>query len=137
MRALHGLKNTLGKRIVAIGGPGGWGAGGRKAPEIARNLWKLDIVDYSYKDLEPRLKAAKQDAGLVKRCEAAAGRYLAQSRVSLHTARPFVNRAFVLTEVMKDIMDEAHTDAITVNQCMGTIMGDFGNDGLHAVEPVE
>ena len=122
-RALHGLKNTLGKRIVAIGGPGGWGAGGKKAPEIARSLWKLDIVDYSYKDLEPRLKAAKQDAGLVKRCEAAAGRYLAQSHVSLHTARPFVNRAFLLTEVMKDIMDEAHTDAITVNQCMGTIMG--------------
>ena len=122
-RGLHGLKNTLGKRIVAIGGPSGWGAGGSKAPEIARNLWKLDIVDYSYKDLEPRLKSAKQDAGLVKRCEAAASRYLAQSRVSLHTARPFVNKAFVLTEVMKDIMDEAHTDAITVNQCMGTIIG--------------
>ena len=122
-RALHGLKNTLGKRIVAIGGPSGWGTGGRKAPEIARILWKLDIVDYSYKDLEPRLKAARQNADLVKRCEAAAGRYLAQSRVSLHTALPFVNRAFVLTEVMKDIMDEAHTDAITVNQCMGTIMG--------------
>ena len=122
-RALHGLKNTLGKRIVAIGGPRGWGAGGQKAPEIARNLWKLDIVDYTYKDLEPRLKAARQDAGLVRKCEAAAGHYLAQSRVSLHTARAFVNRAFVLTEVMKDIMDEAHTDAITVHQCMGTIMG--------------
>jgi hypothetical protein len=123
MRALHGLKVALGKRIVAIGGPSGWGAGGRKAPEIARKLWNMEIVDYSYKDLEPRLKAARQDLGLVTRCEAAAGRYLAQSRVSLHTARPFVNRAFVLNEVMKDIMDEAHTDAITVNQCMGTIMG--------------
>jgi hypothetical protein len=121
-RALHGLKNTLGKRIVAIGGAGGWGAGGTKAPEIARKLWKLDIVDYSYKDLEPRLKAARQDAGLVRRCEAAASRYLAQTRVSLHTTRPFVNKAFVLTEVMKDIMDEAHTDAITVQHCMGTIM---------------
>jgi hypothetical protein len=123
MRALHGLKRTLGKRIVAIGGAGGWGAGGQKAPQIARDLWKLDIVDYSYKDLEPRLKAARQDAGLVKRCQAAAGRYLAQSRVSLHTDRPFLDKAFVLTEVMKDIMDEAHTDAITIQHCMGTIMG--------------
>jgi hypothetical protein len=123
MRALHGLKNTLGKKIVAIGGPGGWGAGGRKAPETARNLWKLEIQDYSYKDLEPRIKAARQNADLVKRCDAAAGRYLNQSRVSLHTARPFLDKAFVLTEVMKDIMDEAHTDAITVNACMGTIMG--------------
>ncbi len=121
-RALHGLRNTLGKRIVAIGGPGGWGAGGRNAPETARNLWKLDIVDYSYKDLGPRLKAARQNADLVKRCEAAAGHYLRQSRVSLHTDRSFVNKAVVLNEVMKDILDEAHTDAITVNACMGTIM---------------
>ena len=123
LRALHGLKGTLGKRIVAIGGAGGWGAGGAKAPEIARNLWKLDIVDYTYKDLEPRLKAARKDSALVARCDAAAGRYLAQSRVSLHTARPFVNNAFVLNEVMKDIMDEAHTDAMTIQHCMGTIMG--------------
>ncbi len=123
LRALHGLKNTLGKRIVAIGGPGGWGAGGRKAPDIARKLWKLDIADYSYKDLEPRLKAARQDAPLVKRCQAAAEHYLAQAKVSLHTARPFLDKAFILTEVMKDIMDEAHTDAITVHACMGTIMG--------------
>lgn len=123
LRALHGLKNTLGKKIVAIGGAGGWGAGGQKAPEISRKLWKLDIVDASYKDLEPRLKTAMANADLVKRCEEAARRYLGESRVSLHTARPFVNNAFVLNEVMKDLMDEARTDAITIQHCMGTIMG--------------
>ena len=122
-RALHGLKNTLGKRIVAIGGADGWGVGGRKAPEISRNLWKLDMVDFPYKELEPKLKAAMADTALVAKCEAAAMRYLGESQVSLHTARGFVNNAFVLNEVMKDIMDEANTDAITINQCMGTIMG--------------
>ena len=61
MRALHGLKNTLGKRIVAIGGAGGWGAGGSKAPEIARNLWKMDIVDYPYKDLGAAPQKARAD----------------------------------------------------------------------------
>jgi len=123
LRALSGLKNTLGKRIICIGGAGGWGEGGRKAPAISRELWNLDLVDYPYKDLEPRLKAAYQDTALVKRCEEDARRYLSQSGVSLHTQRQFVDRAFVLTEVFKDIMDEAKTDAITVNACMGTIMG--------------
>ena len=33
LRALAGLKNTLGKRIVAIGGAAGWGEGGQKAPD--------------------------------------------------------------------------------------------------------
>jgi hypothetical protein len=123
LRGLSGLKNTLGKRIVAIGGMSGWGEGGRKAPEISKNLWKLDMVDYSYKQLEPRLKAAMQDAGRKARAEADARRFLRQSGVSLHTDRKFVNNAFVLAEVFKDIMDETGTDAITVNACMGTIMG--------------
>lgn len=123
LRALHGLKNTLGKRILAIGGAGGWGAGGQKVPSISRNLWKLDIVDYPYKELEPRLEAARRDAGLVARCEQAARRYLRESGVSLHTTREFVNNAFVLNEVIKDVMVEARTDAMTIQHCMGTIMG--------------
>ena len=123
LRALQGLKNTLGKRIVAIGGAVGWGAGGQKAPELARSLWKLDVVDFPYKDLEPRLKAARRNPTLVKQCAAAAAEYLRQSRVSLHTDRQFLDNAFVLTEVMKDVMDEAKSDAITVQHCMGTIMG--------------
>lgn len=122
LRALHGLKNTLGKRIVAIGGAGGWGEGGRKAPEMARTLWKMELVDCPYTELEPRLKAAYQDADLVKRCEAAARQYLRGPRTSLHTTMDFVNKAFVLNEVMKDLMAEAKTDAITVQHCMGTIM---------------
>ena len=32
LRALAGLKNTLGKRMVCVGGASGWGAGGQKAP---------------------------------------------------------------------------------------------------------
>ncbi len=123
LRALHGLRNTLGKRIIAIGGPGGWGAGGQQAPEIARSLWKLDLVDLPYRDLEPRLKAARSDRLLVEKCAAAASRYLRQPRLTLHTERGFVNNAFVLTEVMKDLMSEADTDAITIQHCMGTIMG--------------
>jgi len=122
LRGLHGLQNTLGKKIVAIGGAGGWGAGGHKAPDISRNLWKLDLVDYPYKDLAPRLKAARQDTALATRAEADAKRFLRESRVSLNTDRKFLVNAFILTEVFQDIMDEAQTDAITVQHCMGTIM---------------
>jgi L-fucose isomerase-like protein len=122
MRALHGLKNTHHKRIVCIGGSAGWGAGGQKAPDISRTLWKLDLQDYPYKDLAPRLKAALQDAALVKRCTDAAGRYLGLPRTSLQTTETFVSNAFVLYEVLKDVMAEARTDAITINSCMGTIM---------------
>lgn len=122
LRGLYGLKNALGKRIVAVGGPSGWGAGGKQAPERARQVWKLDIQTVTYPDLGERIQRARQNEALLKRCHAEAEKYLQQKGVSLETSKQFVLNAFVLTEIFRDLLDEAHTDAITINQCMGTIM---------------
>jgi hypothetical protein len=122
LRALRGLKNTLGKRIVAVGGPSGWGMGGRKAPEISRNEWKLDIRTVGYPELGERIQRARQDDAKMKRCASEADRYLQQRGVRLETSREFVSKAFLLTDIFRDLLDEAQTDAITINQCMGTIM---------------
>jgi len=122
LRALYGLKNILGKRIVAVGGPGGWGADGKKAPDRARELWKLDIRTISYPDLGERIKKARQNVTLIKRCRSDAENYLRQRGVSLHTSQDFVYHAFILCEVFRDLLDEAQADAITVNSCMSTIM---------------
>lgn len=122
LRAFYGLKNTLGKPIVAVGGAAGWGAGGRKAAELARSIWKLDIRTVGYPELGERIKKARQNEALVKQCTARAEQYLKQAGVSLETARQSVANSFILTEVFRDLLDEAQTDAITINQCMGTIM---------------
>ena len=122
LRALAGLKNTTGKRILAIGGASGWGDGGRNAPDRARELWNLEIQEVAYSDLGARLKRARGNDSLLKRCRLDAGHYLAQKRTSLETSREFVEKCFLLTEVFHDLLDEFHTDALTINQCMGTIM---------------
>jgi len=122
LRGLYGLKNTLGKRMVAVGGPSGWGAGGRLAPDHARNDWKFDLRTVSYDELGERIQKARADERRVKRCDALADDYLAQKEVSLETSRAFVRKAFLLTDVFRGLLDEAQTDALTVNQCMGTIM---------------
>jgi hypothetical protein len=122
LRGLNGLQNTLGKKIVAVGGAGGWGVGGRKAPEISRSLWKLNLADYPYAELGPRLKRARQTETLVKQSRENARKYLNRPGVELQTTVDFVTNAFILFEVLKDVMDEADTDAITINSCMGTIM---------------
>jgi hypothetical protein len=123
LRALGGLKNTLGRKIVCIGGAAGWGQGGETAPARTRELWKMELVDYGYDRLGPRIGDALSRPALVKACAAAADRYVGARGVQLETAREFLANAFVLNEVFKDVMDEAGTDAITVNDCMGTIMG--------------
>jgi hypothetical protein len=123
LRGLYGLKNTLGKRIVTLGGAGGWGAAGRGASDRAHDTWKLDIQNVSYPDLGERLKVARRKDGLMKRCRAQADAYLKQPRTTLETSRDFVENSFLLTEVFRNLLDQFHTDAITINQCMGTIMG--------------
>jgi len=122
LRGLYGLRNTLGKRIVAVGGPGGWGTEGKKAPEIARSLWKMEIVTVGYPELGERIQKARLDAKTSARANAAAAAYLKQRGVVLETSKEFVQKAFLLLEVFRDLLDQAQTDAITINQCMGTIM---------------
>jgi hypothetical protein len=142
LRALYALKNLRGKRIVAVGGPGGWGADGAEAPQRAQELWKLDIRTVSYPQLGARIQKARQNQTLVDRCRGEAEQYLRQPGVSLETARGFVDRAFLLTEVFRDLLDEAKADATTINACMSTIMPisettacrhlPLGNDALKA-----
>ena len=122
LRALGGLKNALGKRIVAVGGPSGWGVGGKQAPQRSREVFRLDIQTVPYSDLGERIKRARADQALVRRAHVAAEQYLKQKGVRLETDRRFVLNAFVLNEVFHDLLDEARTDAITINECMGTIM---------------
>jgi len=122
LRALYGLKNTLGTRIVAIGDASGWGIGYELGPAAARNIWKLDIKPVSYQELEPMLKKIRGDEKAVAAAEREADEYLAQKGVSLHTDKKFLVNAFLLTKVFKELMEKADAPAITVNQCMGTIM---------------
>ena len=122
LRSLYALKNTVGSRIVCIGGPGGWGAGGRDAPKIAAGLWKMDLQTVSYDELGKRIVAARSDAERVRRSEAAAAQYVKQPGTSLETDQGFVSKAFLLTEVFEELMAEAGAQSLTVNSCMGTIM---------------
>ncbi len=122
LRALSGLKNTMGKKIVAVGGASGWGEGGRRAPERSREVFKLDRETVGYAELGDMIKRARQDQTLVSRARDGAEKYLKQKGVTLETSKQSVENAFVLTEVFHDLLDAAHTDAITINNCMGTIM---------------
>lgn len=122
LRGLYGLKRTLGKRILALGGAGGWGAGGAVAPRIAREVWKLEIVDFSYEDLGRRLEAVRGRSELLDRAKKRAAAYLRTPGTKLETRRDFLDNAFVLDEVLREVLAEAGTDAITINACMGTIM---------------
>ena len=91
-----------------------------------------------------RIRKALDDKELVNRCIAQSREYLAQPNVTLLPRQEklttqelvdgkgnrktlaqmsdFMDKAFVLTEVFRDLMEENDTDAITVGHCMGAII---------------
>jgi len=122
LRALCGLKNTRGTRILAVGGPAGWGPGGRKAPELTREKWKFDIRTVSYRDLGKLLTEAMADAKAVRAADERATAYLDDKTVRLETKKDFVRNAFLLERVFRGLLAQADARALTINSCMGTIM---------------
>ncbi|MBM3334109.1 sugar isomerase, partial [Candidatus Sumerlaeota bacterium] len=122
LRALKGLRDSMGQKIIAIGNAGGWGAGGRKAADNARERFHMEIVPVSYEELDKRIKKARADSKRTAKAEADTKALLRQRGISLHCDRQFVVNALLLNDVFKDLMAENNTDAITVLSCMGTIM---------------
>lgn len=122
LRALGGLKNTLGTRIVAIGGLAGWAQPTEAVDKLVKDRWKLDVQNCSYDDLGKLIRAARGDQAAVARSKTRAAEYLAMPGTVLDTQKVYVENAFLLEEVFRGLMREAQCGAITVNNCMGTIM---------------
>jgi hypothetical protein len=120
LRGLFGVKNLLGTRILALGGP--WGKYAPDAPQKAQERFQLQIVDVSYETFGPRLRQARADRALVSAAEKATARYLALPRTKLLTDRQAVVNAFVLHRAIRDLMAEHDTVAFTIKSCMGTII---------------
>jgi len=120
LRALCGLKNFIGQRILAVGGAAGKWDG--RAPAVAKEKYRLQIVDVTYQELAARLKVDRADAKLLAQASQWADRYLALPKTSLETQKPFVANAFVLYAILKDWMRQHNAPTLTINQCMGTII---------------
>jgi len=122
LRSLCGLQNTLGSRILAIGGPGGWAQPRGVIPELVRQRWKLDIQTVSYDELGKLIRAARDDQAAVALAKRRADEYLDLPETTLETDRPFVENAFLLEQVFRGLMTKADCRAITIRGCMSTIM---------------
>lgn len=120
LRSLCGLKNTMGTRILAVGGAGGWAT--PKAPQLAKDRFKLDIQTVSYQDLGELIKATRNQPAAVKLSQRRAAEYLKIPGTTLETDRKFVENAFLLDQIFRGLMKKADCHAITINGCMATIM---------------
>ncbi len=120
LRALFAVKNFLGTKIVALGGP--WGKYSPQAPERAKTRFGMEIIDVSYDELAERIQSARADRRLVRKAKTWTGRYLSIPKTTLKTEKQFVENCFLLYWIFKEMMLEHGADAFTIRQCMSTVM---------------
>jgi len=120
LRALCAVKNFLGTRIVALGGP--WGKYAPDAPQKAKERFGLEIIDVGYDTFGPLLRELRKDRAVLAAAEEATARYLALPRTRLATDRQAVVNAFVLYRAFKELMRQHQASAFTIKSCMGTII---------------
>ena len=89
---------------------------------MVKAKWKLDIQELPYAELGSLIKAARGDSAAVALAKKRADAYLKQPGTTLETARKFVENAMLLDQIFRGILAEQKCRAITINQCMGTIM---------------
>jgi hypothetical protein len=68
------------------------------------------------------IRAAREDQAAVKMAHERAEAYLKLPATTLETERRFVDNAFLLEQVFRGLMRECGCRAITVSECMSTIM---------------
>ncbi len=137
LRALCGLKNTVGSRILAIGGAGAWAQPLDAVMKTVQEKYKLDIQNVSYEELGKLITEARADNSVITRARNRADKYLQDSGIKLETDRKYVENCFVLEDILVRLMEKFNCRAITINNCMGTIMPSVRNNCLPDPQPAE
>ncbi|MBN1854020.1 MAG: hypothetical protein JW829_14920 [Pirellulales bacterium] len=120
LRALYGLKNLVGQRIIALGGA--QGKYDSTAPDVARRRFQIKIIEIPYEEFAARLQSVHSDTQLQKRFAAWTDQYLALPHTQLETGKHFIQNAFALYMIFRQWLREHEAPAITINACMGTII---------------
>jgi len=120
LRALYGLKNAKGTRMLAIGGLAAYSESAQKlGPDHAKGVWDYQIEIVSEKEFGRRLQLARADGSAMKAAERQAAELLAQPKVTLETERKFVVNSFLALGVVKELMKETSASNFGFAHCMG------------------
>jgi hypothetical protein len=120
LRALYGLKNARGTKMLAIGGLAAYSEPGQKlGPAHAKEIWNYGIEIISEAQFAQRLAQARTDENIIKDAQRQTDELLALPNVTLQTERKFVVNSFIALAVCKQLMSESGATNFGFANCMG------------------
>ncbi len=123
LRALYGLKNTRGTRMLALGGTEFYSRPAQElSPAHARDVWGVELVSVAADELRPRLDRVRTNPAAVQEAERLTTELIAQPNVAIETERRFVVNTFLALRVIRELMEEHQCTNLGVANCMGGLI---------------
>lgn len=123
LRALYGLKNARGTRMLALGGTDYYSRPAREqSPAHARDRWGYEMVVVPAEDLQPRMARVQADVEARRKAERLADELIALPNVALETDRRFVVNTYLALEVIRELMEAHRCTNLGVANCMGGLI---------------
>jgi L-fucose isomerase-like protein len=120
LRALYGLKNARGTKMLAIGSLAAYSAPGQElGPKHAREVWGYEIEIVPHDEFRQRLSRARADASVMRVVEQEVAAFLKRPRLKLETERRFVTNSFVALHVCRELLREKNAFNFGFDHCMG------------------
>ena len=120
LRALYGLKNAKGTKMLAIGGLRAYSEPGQKlGPKHAKEIWNYDFQIVSEQEFAELLAKARADENVMKQAKRQTEELLGQPNVTIKTDRRFVVNSFLALNVCKQLMKESGATNFGFANCMG------------------
>jgi hypothetical protein len=123
LRALYGLQNARGTRILALGGLAAYSRPGQAlGPAYIRDVWGCEIVNVPFEEVRRRVEKARLDKQRTAEALRQANELLAQPNVALDTERKFVVNTFLAISVFRELMRENGATNLGVADCMSGLI---------------
>ena len=120
LRALGGLNNAKGTKMLAIGGLQAYSQPAQQlGPAHAKEVWGYQIEIVPYEDFTRRLAKARGDETVMKRAQQRTDALLKLPNVKLATERKFVVNSFLALGVCEDLAKETGATNFGFAHCMG------------------
>ncbi|MFH1743440.1 MAG: sugar isomerase [bacterium] len=120
LRALYGLKNAKGTKMLAIGSLAAYSKPAQDlGPTHAKEVWDYEIEILPSEKFAQRLQEARGDGKLMKEIERETDELLGQPNVTLETERRFVVNSLSAWKVCKEFLNETGATNFGFDRCMG------------------
>lgn len=120
MRAVYGLKNARGTKMLTIGGLEAYSPEAQEhGPRVAKETWGYEFVNITDEEFAAKLKAAREDLGVMNQVEAQTAALLGLSNVKLQTSRKSVANSYLALHVCRQLLKETGASNFGFARCMG------------------